>query len=522
MANAESQMYMFGDNLYINDGTNYLKYDGTTVTEVASEAYVPTTTTGRNPSGGGAIYEDVNVLSSQRINGFIGDGTSTDYYLDAVDIDSVDEVKVNGNVLSSGYSVNTAIGKVTFTNPPSAPTSLADVKDNVYIKFTRTVPSYLSRIPNCTIATVFDNRIFFSGNPDFPNAVFHSSLNDPAYVSDLDYYECGNSDNDIKSLVVGNNIIWTLKADDQNKDTIFYQQPTLDATYGKVYPISQGNVAVGCYSKGFNFKDNIVFFSKNGLEMMSGNPQYEQSVTHASSMVDSKMINESNYKFLRVCEYKGYLIVAIDNHIYLADSRNTFKGNTGGKEFEWYYWELPVNVTCFREVLGTLYFGTDEGDVYEVGGTNDDGKMIEAYWTTPRDFFGYVNHYKKTNKRGSIVRTKNIQNGRIKIAVKTNKETEWTLVKEASTNGFSFRTIQDGGSFSFSNFTFVSGDFAYIIFRLKKKKFIDLQLKFYIDDETEIVEHEGEEDEVIHKNLNKPFGIALIEIENFLGGYAKR
>ena len=397
MANVESEMYMFGDNLYINDGTNYLKYDGNTVTTVASVAYVPTTSVGRAPSGGGTINEDVNLLTSLRINTFRGDGTSTDYYLDATGIDSVSEVKVNGTVLQNAYSVNTTLGKITFNNPPSQPTIVEG--DNVSIKFSKVVPGYSTRISKCTIARVFDNRIFFSGNPDFPNAVFHSSLNNPAYCSDLDYYECGNSDNDVKSLIVGNNIIWTLKTDDQNKDTIFYQEPTLDANYGRVYPISQGNVAVGCYSKGFNFKDNIVFFSKNGLELMSGNPQYEQSITHASSLVDSRMINESNYKFLRICEYKGYLLVAIDNHIYLADSRNTFKGVTGGKEFEWYYWELPVNVTCFREVLGTLYFGTDEGEVFEIGGTNDNGATIEAYWTTPRDFFNHPNHYKKTNKR---------------------------------------------------------------------------------------------------------------------------
>lgn len=514
-------MYMFGDNLYLNDGANYLVYDGTNISEVATNAYVPTTTISRNPNGGGTVYEDVNLLTGKRKNTFVGDGTSTDYYLDATGIDSVDKVIVNGTeVASTDYSVTTSTGKVAFNSPPSAPSLIGT--DNVEIQFTKTVTGYLTRITKCTLAKVFDNRIFFSGNPDFPNATFHSSLNNPAYCSDLDYYECGNNDNEVKDLVVGNNIIWTFKKADQNKDTIFYQTPNLDATYGRVYPVSQGNVSIGCNSKAFNFEDNIVFFSTQGLELMSGNPQYEQSVTHASSMIDSRMINESNYKFLRVCEYKGFLLVAIDNHIYLADSRNVFKSVKGGKEFEWYYWELPVKVTAFREVLGELYFGTDDGQVCKLGGTNDDGLTIEAHWTTPRDFFGYVNHYKKTNKRGSIVRVKNLQNGRLKIAVKTNKEIEWTTVKEASTNGFSFKTIPDGGSFSFSNFTFVSGDFAYIVFRLKKKKFIDLQLKFYIDDETEVIEHEGEDDEVIHKNLDKPFGIALVEIENFLGGYAKR
>jgi len=514
MADEESNMYMFSDNLYINDGTNYLQYDGIEVTPVSEHAYIPTTSIGRRPSGGGKTYEDVNLLTPQRINRFRGDGTSTEFFLDSTEIDSVDEVKIDG-VVTSAYTVDLTLGKVTFTTAPVAP-SYIDY-DNVYITFSRTVDGYSERISNCRIATVFDNRIFFSGNPDFPNGVFHSSLNNPAYCSDLDYYECGNNDNEVKTLVVGNNVLWVFKRDDQNKDTIFYMQPNLDTNYGRVYPVSQGNVSIGCYSKGMNFKDNIVFFSRQGLEMMSGSIQYEQSVTHASSMVDARMINESNYQFLKVCEYKGFMLVAIDKHIYLADSRAGFKGNTGGREFEWYYWELPVNITCFREVLGTLYFGTDEGTVYVVGGTNDDGQMIEAYWTTPRDYFNNPNHYKKTNKRGAIVRIKNIQNGRIKIATKTNKEADWTLVKEASLNGFSFVTYQDGGTLDFANFTFDSLDYSYIVFRLKKKKFIDLQLKFYLDDETEEVDGE-----IVHKNIDKPFGIALVEIENFLGGYAKR
>lgn len=514
MQNAESQMYMFGDDLYINDGTNYLKYNGSTVVSVSSVAYVPTTSVSRSPSGGGTILDDVNLLTGQRINTFRGDGTSTDYYLDATGITSVDEVIVGGTTLTSGYNVNTTQGKVSFDSPPAA--ALLTEGDNVSIKFTKTIPDYATRITKCTLAVVFDNRIFFSGNPDFPNGVFHCALNNPAYCRDLDYYECGNNDNEIKSLIVGNNILWVIKRDDQNKDTIFYLQPNIDATRGRIYPVSQGNISIGCNSKGINFRDNIVFFSRQGLERISGNIQYEQSVTHASSMIDAKLINESNYSSLKICEYKGFMLVAIDKRIYLADSKNMFNGTTG-KEFEWYYWEFPVNITAFREVLGTLYFGTSQGDVCILEGTNDGGEMIEAYWTTPRDFFGHVNHYKKTNKRGSILRAKNMQNGKLKIAARTNREQDWTLLKEASTDGFSFVTYQDGGTFDFANFSFAGGDFAYVVFRTKKKKFIDLQLKIYLDDETEEINGQ-----IVHKNLNRPFGIALIEIENFLGGYAKR
>lgn len=519
LADNESQMNLFntGENkdLYINDGIHYLKYNGTDVVDVRSVAYVPTTTIGRNALGGGTPLEDVNLLQPKRINKFQGDGTSTEYFLDSVNITSVESVIVNNTTLqSTEYSVNLALGKITFNTAPSRPSLIGE--DNVSIKFSKIIPEYAERILNCTIAIEFDNRLFFTGNPDFPNAVFHSSLKNPAYCSDLDYYECGSSNNEIKSLVVGNNTLWIFKKDDQSKDTVYYMKPNTDTEYGRIYPTYQGNVSIGCYSRGINFKDNIVFFSKQGLEIISGSVQYEQSITHASSMVDSKLTNESNYAFLKVCEYKGFLLASVDNRIYLADSRNRFKGNTG-TEYEWYYWELPVEITTFREVLDVLYFGTRDGKICVFGGTNDDGKMIEAHWCTPRDFFNHINHYKKTNKRGAIVRTKNIKNGKLKIATKTNKESEWTLVKEVSTNGFDFTTIQDGGTFDFSNFTFESGDYSYIVFRLKKKKFIDLQLKFYLDDVIETIN--GEEK---HINIDKPFGIALIEIENFLGGYAKR
>lgn len=46
----ESQMYMFGDYLYFNDGKNYLKYDGAEFYPVAQDAYIPTTTIARNPA----------------------------------------------------------------------------------------------------------------------------------------------------------------------------------------------------------------------------------------------------------------------------------------------------------------------------------------------------------------------------------------------------------------------------------------------------------------------------------------
>lgn len=494
MNEKESVLFWFKDYVYIIDGVNYLRFDGEKVIDVRSIAYIPITSVSRAPSGGGDEVEDVNLLQPQRINQFVGDGTSVDYYLDSTNIDSIEEVIVNDEVVTD-YTVNLLVGKVTFTTAPAAPVHSGE--SNVKIRYSKLITDYAERILNCTIITLYDNRVFFSGNKDFPNAVFHCSLNNPAYISDLDYYECGSQKNPIKDVVVGNDVLWILKEENENKDTIFYLQKDTDVDYGRIYPVNQGNISVGCNSKAFNFKDNIVFLSREGLEGISGNIQYEQSVEHRSSMVDSKMINMSNYDFARMTEYRGYLMVFIDNTIFLADSRQLFKGPIG-TEYEWYIWELPVNVSVLRKYKDDLYFGDDKGSIYVFAGTNDNGEAIESYWTTPRDAFGQINHLKNTNKRGAMLKVKNIPNSKVKIAVKTNNENEYELIKEASSSGFDF------GNIDFENFSFETGDNSYVVFRCKKKKFIDISLKVFSDE------------------IDKSFGLLSISLEAFLGGYVKR
>ena len=386
-------------------------------------------------------------------------------------------------------------GRIDFTTAPSAPDLIG--QDNVVIEFSKEVTGHLKRILDCQVVCVFDNRVFFSGNPDYKNAVFHCSLDSPNYISDLDYYECGSQDNKVKDLVVGNNVLWVLKEENQNKDTIFYLTPTTDSEYGRIYPTSQGNVTIGCYSKGANYQDNIVFFSRNGLEGIDGNVRYEQSVTHKSSLVDAKLKNSNNYDLLQIAEYRGYLIACIEDTLFLADYRQQYQGDTG-KEYEWYYWKIPIKIQWIKSYLDTLYFIDENGYFYCLEGTNDDKKAIESYWVTPRDDFGYLNHLKTINKRGSITKMKNLPNGKMKVAEKTNKANAYKLLKEASNNGFDFNNVD------FDNFTFSLGDSSYIVFRIKEKKIIDISIKVFSDE------------------IDKPFGLSNITLEAFLGGYVKR
>lgn len=461
---ARSLSFIFNEKWFFKDGLNYLVYDGTTIEEVIG--YIPTTTISRNPAGGGTTYEDVNMLTSLRKNTFVGDGVSTEYYLDAQNIDSdyIPEITVDGSQVTT-FVLNAAEGKITFNSAPAAP--LTDGQDNVVIQFRKTVSGHRDRINKCTLLEVFDNRVFFSGNQDYPNTLWHSSLNDPSYCSDLDYYTEGMDLSKIRSLVSGNNALWVFKEPSQANTAVFYHNPTIDAEYGKIYPSTHSNISTGCVGAGINFNDDIVFFGRRGMEAINGDITTEQVLAHRSSLVDAKLTTETDYKDMILEEWSGYLLVFIGTKVYLADSRAVFT-NINHYEYEWYYWELSKEVTCTKVIDGILYLGTADG-VYTL---TDLTSPIISYWTTPIDRFGNPQFLKTTNKKGCVCEA----SGDLKLSVKTNK-TEWEQVGQ-------YNSVSD-----------------YFVGRIKKKKFKDIQIKFSSDTR---------------------FCIETATLECYVGGYIKR
>lgn len=489
--------------LYINDGKNYLVYDGKVVKKVSEDnPVIPRTTMSRKAGniGGGDLLEDVNLLTPKRKNSFLADGEAKEFFLDAQEIDSelvtavVNDVEMEEEI---DFTVDRIKGKVTFIETPDKPNLSGE--DNVFITFSKTVEGYVDRIAKCTNAIIFDNRLFFTGNPDYPNAVFHSERANPQYVSDLSYYEDGASDSFITGMTVGNNILWIFKNLDQNNANVFYHEPTTDLEHGKIYPSKQGNVSIGCYAGSTNFQDDIVYLSRYGLEGVSTEKiDSRQVVAHRSSLVDVRMTNENGYHKASMVVWKGYLCVLVDGRIYLADSRQKY-ARLDNFEYEWFYWDVSnANPNILKEYDDCLYIGSKDGSIFIVEGTNDGGETILSYWTTPMDNFGYENQLKTTNKRGGIAKIKTIPNGKIKVARRTDKSKGYKDTTEKSANGFDFSRID------FANFSFITTDKAHVLYKIKEKKIIELSLKFYSDEK------------------DKPFGIYSSTIEAFAGGYVKK
>ena len=459
----KSEAFIYENVWYFKDGKHYLQYDGATIKEVV--AYVPTTTIARKPAGGGTVYEDVNMLTGRRKNSFLADGASVDYFLDAQNIDSGFKpiVTVDGAKVTN-FSVDYIKGKIRFTKAPSKPKT--DGQDNVLVEFQKTVAKHKASILGCTLLQVFDNRVFFSGNKDYPNYMWHCSLDNPGYVSDLDYYREGMDEAQVKGLVAGNNALWVFREPSDSNTNVFYHTPTIDDEYGKIYPSQHSSVTTGCVGKAINFNDDIVFFSERGMEGISGDVTTEQVLGHRSSLVDSGLTSEKGYKDMILAEWEGYLLTFIGKKVYLADSRSAFT-NEGHTEYDFFIWEMEKEISCAKVKDGVLYLGTKDG-IY----TLDGEEAVYSYWTTPKDKFKYPQMQKSTNKRGCVAEAM----GDVSVYAKL-EDTDFELIGK-------YEKVTD-----------------YFVSRIKRKKFKDIQLKFQSDTR---------------------FSLESVSLECFVGGYIKR
>lgn len=471
MKPAKSQAFVSNNIFFIKDGLNYLEYDGETIKDV--KGTIPVTFINCRPAGGGVQYQDHNMLSATEQNWFLADGESKDYFLNDREITSVDMVWVNDIIMAeyTDYTVDLVLGKVTFTKAPEKP--LTEGQDNVKIEYTKNSKSKADRIKKCSLLTVFDDRLFFSGNVDYPNYIFHSEFNgikgiaDPRYVSDTDYYAEGIDTSAVKSMVAGNNALWVFKEPSQANTSIFYHIPNdvYNENVGenqRAYPSTHSSIATGCVASAINFLDDIVFFSIRGMEALaSTDVTTEQLLQHRSDLVDNRLLNEKNYKNMILEEWEGYLLVIIDNHVYLADSHLETK-------YEWYYWEFDMNITCTSVKDGVLYLCGDN-KVYTLTKTDTN---INSYWTTLEDEFKYPQYLKTTNKKGNVVDVI----GDITISMKLDNNAFEKIDTYKNTKGF-------------------------VVVKKKKKKWKSIQMKF---------------------SSNKPFSLYSATLESWVGGYVKR
>ena len=345
----KSESFVFNNRLYIIDGKNYVYYDGDIIKSVLDDAYIPTTYINIEPNGASAgfQYEYRNILQPKFKNTFIADGSSKEFFLnEKIDSENV-KIKVYGKDITEGYTVVKDDAKIVFNTAPKKPEESGFPEKYAGIEITAQRDYGATEITKCTLFSIFDDRVFLSGNPDHHNTIYFCGTNseagriDPSYFPVFYNNECGVGNAAITGLLVVANTLMALKSDTQQDGSVYFLSPvsTGNNLYPRRYDTARGLAGTGCLGACVNFLDDPVFISRLGLEGVSSlQIASERIIEHRSSLVDAKLVNLDLRKAF-IEEWNGYLFVFVDGKVFMADSRQRFTHDTGVMQYEWYYLE---------------------------------------------------------------------------------------------------------------------------------------------------------------------------------------
>lgn len=396
----------------------------------AVDPYVPTTIIGRSPSGGGTVYEGVNLMTRRRKEMFLGDDAATVFYLSmGVDITKDVSVKVkdsNGDFQeTTDFVLNTVENTVTF---PSAKPPVVAGEDNVLIEYTAsTEGGAVSAFFDCKTVAIYGtglvNAVFVSGcdNDDYSSRVWYSQTGNPAYFPDLNYFVAGSNDTKVMGLVKVGEYLGCVKQGNTVDSTIYLAYP-VSFDDDTAFAVKQSVTGIGALSKRCfaNVGDESLFLSKDGVMAIEPtNTESERQVKNRSFYINGKLLKEPCLEKAFAFVWDGFYILCVNSHCYVLDSaqKSSWANEKTNLQYECYYWE-NIPAVCFGHYNDFLWFGDAEGNLcrfktHQADGMaayNDDGQAIPCEWSTPLDNDGATNFFKNMQKKGCCVTLQPMEN----------------------------------------------------------------------------------------------------------------
>ena len=278
-------------------------------------------------------------------------------------------------------TVDFETGKITF-NCQTAPQ--IENKDNIIVTFYHKT-DFSERITKCTFGTLFGvdgntNRLFLSGNPDYPNMDFHSEEDDFTYFSDLSAAALGSDEVAIKgySRLSDSNLV-IHKESNGRETSIFYRTGYYDTKYDEngnlmsrrgIFPLKAGSIGEGCVSTYAcaDFAGDSLILSPSGVYgvVLANNvATAERYLRERSRLIGEHLKRQKNLSEAVGIVYKNRYYLAVDGVCYVADARYKFTTEDdvdGSYNYEWWYWDnIPARV--WAVIDEKLYFGTEDGQI---------------------------------------------------------------------------------------------------------------------------------------------------------------
>lgn len=528
-----SKSWQFNKSLYILDGKDIYSYavGDETVSPIGEEnGYIPTLTIAKSPNGGGVSYEPLNMLQPGFYETFQSDGSPI-YQLSFGNLDST-PVKVwvmnssggwDEKVEGTDFNVNRGAGFVDLYNAPSSPVITGE--DDVKILAYRTVPGYRERITKCTNGTLFgvggaEDRLFLTGNPDYPNWDFYSEQYNPSYFPDTGYSALGSEQSAIVGYALVNNYLAAFKDGFDTSQSVFIREGDLvvkqqkigDATYEvsepafKLINTLQGNGVIAPYAFGYLTTEPL-FLTKSGIYAITAQDiTGEKYSQNRSFYLNGELTKENNLEDAVATTFNDMYILALNNQLYILDGLQATRTDRSEpystRQYVGFHC-INVPAICLWTDDDTLWFGTGDGkvcrfktDVEDPESYNDDGKEIYCCWETP-DLDGKLFYKNKTFRYFAIRMMKVL---RTSVKLYSEKLGAWSFIKEDKTAGLTF----DFENVDFEAFSFSTDRSEKVVHTKVRVKKVD-KARFRVE----------------NNKLNEPFGLIDLALEYIESGNYK-
>lgn len=484
-SNGTATFYMFSNKRFY---VYKKKYTGEH-TLYFSEGYRPHIRVWDAPNGKSTILEPINLLRGYVWEDYIGDGSSTDYYV-SFPIDQYSEeiimYKANGvwsSLSEDDYEVIQDESKFRFRHAPAA-------SDEVNVKIEYCVADWENKSNRkqffaCKKGTIFGNgmvdSVFRSGceDSDYSSYVWYSKAGDPTYWPDTNYFLAGSDDKPVMGFVKIGEYLGIVKGGTSSDSGVYLAYPTTyddETTYAVRRSVSGiGAASENCFD---TLGDEPLFLSKEGIcGIAATSAQSERSIKNRSFYVNKKLLEEPNLQNAVSAMWDGYYILCVNSHCYVLDGRqkSSWKTEWTNYLYECYYWD-NVPASCLIEHDGCLWFGTEDGRLCrfkkesEEDAYDDDGEPIFAEWSTPVDNDGATQLFKTLQKKGSLVTIQPGRKASVDLYLSADGQEETYLGRQYADRFFWDRL--DFGRFPFTS-NMAPKDF---YMNKKKKKYKRLQI----------------------------------------------
>lgn len=261
----------------------------------------------------------------------------------------------------------------------------------ITVKYSRYI-GLAKKINKCRFGCMFGysetNRLFVSGNEEYPNVDYHTidanvvdGTPSLTYFGEMSYTKVGTVVNSINGYaILGDGKMAIFKTLEGQTPTIFFRTAeTLSEnitdingnSYVKlteIYPIQEGTIGEG--NLGHNTIQNLngdtLMLSNNGvfgIELDSNVASSQRWAKRRSRLIDPVLKGYDLSKAVCTTFNDRLLICLEDGKVFVADARYPIKLNddiNGLFQYEWWEWN-GINARLFFSLDNKLWFGTNDG-----------------------------------------------------------------------------------------------------------------------------------------------------------------